>query len=304
MNVQRMMSLTLSAVFGVGLSAQGDVPTLRVALEQPRLTALDALLGAKLVPAAVDASGVQRGEQGKVDKDGAGKEKDSSAASSGVVTDLVIDLTTRRITFAAVQVDSGARALPISALQFDAARKVWQWSGGATAMLRAPEFRAQRLDALHSNIVEASGEKQVDADKGRSDSGKATGKEAAIAHADSGRYVLASECAKREVHASDGRCATTKNLVFELGTASLAFLCASADGGDLAIPAGALLTQQPTSPAATPTFSVALGKDAVRRVPHLGKDLQQLDDRAWRAKLYDAFLVPSPAFEKLTVRKD
>jgi hypothetical protein len=291
MNVQRMMGLNLWIALCGSLCAQGTVPTLSVALEEPRFSALDALLGAKVVSSSADAAGQRSGEQGK----GKSDVENGKAASAdiGVVTDLVVDLATRRITFAAVQVDAGARALPIADLEFDVTRRIWQWKGKQDALLRALEFRAQRLDALHSNIAEASATKKSE-----------SGKEAAIAHADSGRYALASECAKRELHASDGRCATAKNLVFELNSASLAFLCASIDDGAVAVPAAALLTPTASDPGAAAVFSVSLAKDALRRVPRLGKDLKQIDERAWRTKLYDAFLVLPPAYEKLAVRKD
>lgn len=301
MHAARMMSLTLIhcvALATIGSASAQDKGKEKVARDAsqpaaqpataPTLVALEDALNCKVVIRTAPDSGAAetKGERRANDK----------REALGVLTDLVIDSQTQRITHAAVQADDGARALPIDHLNYDATQRVWTFAGDKAAMAKASAFDARRLDDLH--VARAVGAHGEDASGSSSEQRKEGDGRASTKTADSGRYQLATLYARREVFADDARFAAGIGLILEAQSHTLAFLRAVVADGDIAIPCAALQPPKAGAPHTTPHFTLALSKDKLAKAPRLGKDIDaNLRERAFRAKLYEAFGVATPAYD-------
>lgn len=263
----------------------------------PVLKPLDRLLNATVFVAgkAADADGAAGGATAKRD-------------NVGIVSNLVIDTQGQRITFASVHTEDGARAVPITSLAWDAASHAWMLAN-KDDLMKAKAFEPQRLDGLHggasaspaaakkSSATEKSGEKATGGAETEQEVLKASS-------ADSGRYALATDCAKREVAGSDGRFGQAVGIVIEARTGALAFLRVAANGGDVALPWSALQAKKTASPKDPQAYSVAMTKEKLEGAPRLDKDAtSNIDDAAFRAKLYEYFGVSAPAFDPATATR-
>ena len=210
----------------------------------------------------------------------------------------MIDSQGHRITVAAVHTGDGDRAVPFASLSWDAAGNAWLLDN-RDDLAKAKAFDPQRLDDMHSTLAEATDQKQQGAQKQQATgAGQDTNAQAA-APAGSGRYALATDCAKRAVVAIDGRFASAVGLVIEVRSKELAFLTVAASGGDVAIPWPALQASDPLAP--EQCFSLSLTNERLEAAPRLGKDPEAgLSNEAFRTKIYQFFVVAPPAFETST----
>lgn len=306
-----LSALTVSCLLAASsaLSAASQEPSVRGNQSQrqaggPTLLAFDALVNTVVyVTPAKDEEG---GEEGGAD---------AATEDVGVLSDFVIDALAQRLTFAVVHTVEGPRAMPMGEMAWDRAKHGWHLTGGKAALARARTFEASRLDELHeerNDGSERSGSggdgKDAKEGKGMADEsgrlaargeGVRSGAPGAGARAPSGRYLLATAAARRDVMADDGRFAPASGLVVEVRTGVPAFLRLSASGGDVAIPWAALGQRKPTAPGDREAFAVTMTKARLETVPRLNQDAAStLDNRAFRDKLYEFFGVVTPVFEE------
>jgi hypothetical protein len=311
----KLHNLSLSVLSGMLLVAGGtalaqdkgqdnkgqEKAPLQPAAMGPVLRPLDRLLNATVFVAGRAA-----------DAEGAGGAAAAKRDNVGIVSNLVIDTQGQRITFASVHTEDGARAVPITSLAWDAASHAWVLAN-KDDLMKAKAFEPQRLDGLHGASASpaaakksAGGTEKAGGEKsGESTGGAETEQEALKASsADSGRYALATDCAKREVTGSDGRFGSAVGIVIEARTGQLAFLRVAANGGDVALPWSALQAKKTASPRDPQAYSVAMTKEKLEGAPRLDKDAtSNIDDAAFRAKLYEYFGVSAPAFDAATATR-
>lgn len=284
-DASRLTGVVLFAVVAA-VAAQDPIPSDPPVGAAPSLQPLDRLLSATVF--VTDAAAEEEGD------DAAAREK-----HVGVVSNLVIDTLAQRITWAAVQTGEGVRAVPYTSLKFDSGRHGWMLVGGKEELANARSFEATNLDELHETAAPASRTK--DSDPGKDDKGRDGSRDAKVVKttsASTGRYLLATDCAKRDVVADDGRFATAVGLVLETDSGTPAFLRLAASGGDVAVPWAALKSSKPTAPGDRDAFWVAMTKSRMDTAPRLSRDgAASLDDRAFRDKLYEFFGVAAPPFE-------
>lgn len=266
--------------------AQEEPVPVQPATPAPVFKPLDTLLHAPVLLAAK--------------RDEAEAEEAAVAASDrvGMLADLVVDTLSHRITFAAVQTEDSMRAVPFMSLTWDAAQGAWILAGGKSVLANAKPLEPWRLDELHGAAAAAPAKDEGRQGEQQDTSATRDGETGKASAATSGRFVLASECAKREVAADDDVFATAVGMVIETNSGAPAFLRVAAGGGDVAIPFPALKVRKGTAAGEPDRFSLAMRKARAESAPRLDKDPKAtLDDREFRVKLYEYFGIVTPAFD-------
>lgn len=228
----------------------------------------------------------------------AGDQQAGQRDNAGLLSNLVIDTMTHRITFAVVNTEDVTRAVPFLTLTWDAGSGGWMLAGGKEVLAQAKPFEAWRIDELHGNVAEVSVDKTIGQERQVEDAERRTADAGKAPPTHSNRYLLATECAKREVAAEDGSFAAGVGLVIETNSGSPAFLRVAAAGGDVAIPFAALKARKTVTSNEQECFSVAMTKAKLESAPRLDKDPKNnLDDRDFRVQLYEFFGVVTPPFD-------
>lgn len=285
-----VMSLLLTAMPGAAQAGSPQEPT-KPAQQQPRvdkpelhIVRQDILIGAK----------VTNSMQGDAKK------------TLGSISDLVVDTASGTVRNAVLSnggmlgIGEKSMLVPWSSLTWDAKNSTFVSTLTEEAVAKLPAFEPDKLNRVDRTAAEASAPK--DAGTGHASAGTAgetagAGKPMPAGH---GQVLLASTIDKCDVFARADKVGTCAHLFVETGSGSTAFLAVDSGGvlrvGEaLVVPWAALQWER-------------AGKEPVRvRIDKAQADLTtapRLDDRGvdlgqagFRARLYEFYGVPKPAFD-------